>query len=212
METESYPDNWTARRIRVYRRDNYECQNCGQRGGPYGDTELQLHHVIPTSDEDAYRVANLETLCYDCHNAVHEQHVPRQTDPHASEQPDCDGGDADSGDEQTDADTLSRDRRVPTVSELRNEYLNGEIDEETFEDDIEDALKEHGPPHDDARATSNGGGSPNTTVRFWHTLVVVVAAYGLMAAVPTGVTSLIFLGSLALPALYIGALLFVYGT
>lgn len=29
----SYPDDWDKRRRKVYKRDSFECQNCGRKGG-----------------------------------------------------------------------------------------------------------------------------------------------------------------------------------
>lgn len=69
---EQYPDDWYSRRKKVYKRDNYTCQNCGERGGPYGDTELHAHHIIPKSKGGSHDLDNLETLCKYCHDKVHE--------------------------------------------------------------------------------------------------------------------------------------------
>lgn len=63
----------------VYRRDGYTCQRCGAEGGPHGDVELHAHHVVPKSQGGSHSLNNLTTLCYSCHNAVHDHHIPRQT-------------------------------------------------------------------------------------------------------------------------------------
>jgi len=69
-----YPDDWDARRRQVYGRDEWTCQNCGRRGGPYGDQELHCHHIVPKGRGGSHRVSNLVTLCEDCHKAVHNRY------------------------------------------------------------------------------------------------------------------------------------------
>lgn len=51
-------------RRQVYKRDNYTCQLCGQRGG-----KLHADHIIPFSVDKAKRfdIKNGRTLCVDCH-------------------------------------------------------------------------------------------------------------------------------------------------
>lgn len=68
---EKYPSDWECRRKKVYQRDNYTCQNCGATGGPHGNTELHAHHVVPKSEGGSNQLKNLQTLCRDCHNAIH---------------------------------------------------------------------------------------------------------------------------------------------
>lgn len=55
----------------MYRRDEYTCQNCGARGGPYGDTELHAHHIVPIAQGGSHKPSNLTTLCKQCHDAAH---------------------------------------------------------------------------------------------------------------------------------------------
>ena len=76
----SYPSNWDSLRKKVYKRDNYECQNCGRRGGPYGDSELQAHHIVPKRNGGSHRMGNLRTLCKGCHAAItYDQNAPTAT-------------------------------------------------------------------------------------------------------------------------------------
>lgn len=75
-----YPADWDDRRRRVYQRDGYQCQRCGARGGPYGDLELHCHHIVPVSEGGSHALANLTTLCWRCHDAVHDHHIPRMSD------------------------------------------------------------------------------------------------------------------------------------
>jgi len=73
----SYPSNWDSLRKKVYKRDNYECQNCGRRGGPHGDSELQAHHIVPKRNGGLHRMGNLRTLCKGCHDAItYDQNAP----------------------------------------------------------------------------------------------------------------------------------------
>lgn len=53
--------NW---RLRVFKRDNYTCQNCGKRGG-----ELHPDHIKQFAYHEDLRfdVANGRTLCKNCH-------------------------------------------------------------------------------------------------------------------------------------------------
>lgn len=76
----TYPHDWDERRRAVYRRDGYQCQNCDARGGSAGDTELHCHHIVPKSKGGSHDKSNLVTLCRDCHNRVHDQHIPEMSD------------------------------------------------------------------------------------------------------------------------------------
>jgi len=71
MSTDSgtgYPPDWERRRRRVLTRDDYTCQTCGDRGGPYGDVELHVDHILPKSRGGSHREENLQTLCRSCHD------------------------------------------------------------------------------------------------------------------------------------------------
>ena len=82
-QSNGYPSDWDRRRKRAYRRDNYECEVCGARGGPRGNAELHAHHIIPKSNGGSNSLNNLTTLCHYCHNLQHSHHVPKN-DPNAS--------------------------------------------------------------------------------------------------------------------------------
>lgn len=71
MGSDEYPLDWNSRRKKVYRRDGYECQNCGAIGGKKGNAELHAHHVVPKSKGGSHDTSNLVTVCKECHNAVH---------------------------------------------------------------------------------------------------------------------------------------------
>lgn len=68
------PSDWKRRRKEVFRRDNYECRNCGQKGGMDGEAELAAHHVVPVSAGGNSFLSNLITLCEDCHYAAHHSY------------------------------------------------------------------------------------------------------------------------------------------
>lgn len=66
-----YPTDWNSRRRDVYERDEYTCQNCGRKGGHRGNAELHAHHVVPKSKGGTHDLSNLQTVCKQCHKAIH---------------------------------------------------------------------------------------------------------------------------------------------
>lgn len=77
--SEKYPSNWGTLRKMAYRRDEYTCQNCGTRGGPYGDAVLHAHHGVPLSKGGANELSNLTTYCEKCHGAIHHKSIMAPT-------------------------------------------------------------------------------------------------------------------------------------
>lgn len=77
---DSYPHDWDERRRAVYQRDEYQCQNCGRRGGAAGNAELHCHHIVPKSKGGSHDATNLVTLCRNCHNQVHDHHIPKMSE------------------------------------------------------------------------------------------------------------------------------------
>jgi hypothetical protein len=59
-------------RMTVFRRDDYTCQHCGERGG-----KLNAHHIRPWKEAADLRFApsNGITLCKPCHINVHRIHT-----------------------------------------------------------------------------------------------------------------------------------------
>lgn len=57
-------------RKRVFSRDNYTCQHCGQYGGV-----LNAHHIKSYAKYPELRTNtdNGITLCYECHNKIHKR-------------------------------------------------------------------------------------------------------------------------------------------
>lgn len=47
-------------------RDGYKCQCCGKK-----DCRLEVHHLLPRSRGGSDKLANLITLCSDCHHLAH---------------------------------------------------------------------------------------------------------------------------------------------
>ena len=74
-----YPDDWDTRRKRVYRRDEYSCNNCAREGGPHGDHELHAHHIVPIASGGTHNETNLVTLCKACHRSIHNKNYKAPT-------------------------------------------------------------------------------------------------------------------------------------
>jgi nitrogen regulatory protein PII-like uncharacterized protein len=83
----NYPDDWDVRRRQVYQRDQYKCGNCNSEGGPYGDTELHAHHIVPKNSRGSDQFTNLVTLCADCHSRVHPDNEEMQECREPRDQP-----------------------------------------------------------------------------------------------------------------------------
>ncbi|MEB1809038.1 MAG: HNH endonuclease [Bacillaceae bacterium] len=87
---------WKSLRLKALQRDNYECQECKRLGRVHVDSvkedgkrksiELNVHHIkeIEIHPEEALNINNLETLCLDHHNEIHEKsfapHKPKWDD------------------------------------------------------------------------------------------------------------------------------------
>lgn len=57
-------ETWAALRAEVFRRDNYTCQYCSDRGG-----RLEADHLIPVSRGGETVLENLATACLACNRA-----------------------------------------------------------------------------------------------------------------------------------------------
>jgi len=69
------PSDWDSRRKKVYKRDGYECQYCGRKGGPRGSAELHAHHNMPRHSWGNHKLSNLTTYCSRCHRAIHNENI-----------------------------------------------------------------------------------------------------------------------------------------
>lgn len=75
-----YSDDWSDISEFVKEHDNYTCQNCGTRGRKYGPAELHAHHIKQKSEGGSDDPSNLRTLCWKCHNDVHDHYIRPMTD------------------------------------------------------------------------------------------------------------------------------------
>ena len=77
--------DWESLRQQALDRDNYECQQCKREGKVHVDSvkvdgerksiELNVHHKyeIERYPKLALVLDNLETLCLNCHNKMHDR-------------------------------------------------------------------------------------------------------------------------------------------
>jgi hypothetical protein len=61
-----YPENWAELREQVFKRDKYQCQNCGATG-----VRVNCHHIVPLNKGGTNQLSNLITLCEKCHAKIH---------------------------------------------------------------------------------------------------------------------------------------------
>lgn len=62
----AYPQNWSELKKEVLARDDRQCQGCGAK-----NTELHVHHRASLSRGGSNALANLVTLCRNCHREQH---------------------------------------------------------------------------------------------------------------------------------------------
>lgn len=70
---------WKSQRRKARARDNHTCQDCGITEQAWG-YQLDVHHIVPydTFDDpkEANDLANLITLCRNCHTQRHKEVLP----------------------------------------------------------------------------------------------------------------------------------------
>lgn len=81
MVRNSYPGDWQKRRYRTFKRDGFECQNCGENGSKSEPYELEAHHITPISEGGGHHLQNLTTVCHDCHIKIHSKGNGYAMDP-----------------------------------------------------------------------------------------------------------------------------------
>lgn len=59
---------WREVRERIFRRDDYTCRYCGQRGG-----KIECDHIIPLSQGGTDDDENLTTACRSCNRRKHSK-------------------------------------------------------------------------------------------------------------------------------------------
>lgn len=92
-----YPDNWDEIRHRVYNRDNHQCQECGAVGGKEGTAEIHAHHIVSPAAGGTHELANLKTLCAECHSDEHGRPVGKKARTAGSKQRSTDSTPANQG-------------------------------------------------------------------------------------------------------------------
>lgn len=55
---------WKVIRTEIFKRDDYTCQYCGERGG-----KIECDHVIPVSKGGDHKKTNLVTACFKCNRS-----------------------------------------------------------------------------------------------------------------------------------------------
>lgn len=73
LKTESdrpFAHVWREIRNRIFRRDDYTCQYCGERG-----RKLECDHVIPVARGGGHDDSNLVTACFACNRSKHDKLV-----------------------------------------------------------------------------------------------------------------------------------------
>lgn len=61
---------WAEIRLRIFVRDDYTCQYCGQRGG-----RLECDHVVPVARGGCHDDVNLVTACFICNRSKRDKLV-----------------------------------------------------------------------------------------------------------------------------------------
>lgn len=74
------PSDWSTRRRKAIERDDYECQNCGRKGGEKGHHQLHVHHIVPRNSKGRHKLSNLKTVCHQCHKAIHNEEIDAPTE------------------------------------------------------------------------------------------------------------------------------------
>lgn len=69
------PEDWSAVKLEVLRRDRYCCTKCGV--SVRGTNERAIHHIIPLSRGGRTVASNLTTLCDPCHESKHRHMATR---------------------------------------------------------------------------------------------------------------------------------------
>ncbi|KEZ51341.1 HNH endonuclease [Metabacillus indicus] len=70
---------WECKRIRILKRDLYECRECKRYGKKTAASTV--HHINPLLDKPELRLAtwNLLSLCNRCHDKMHDRTTDRLT-------------------------------------------------------------------------------------------------------------------------------------
>ena len=66
-------------RVRVFSRDNFQCQFCGKQRG---DVKIEIDHIIPVSLGGNSKLNNLQTLCRDCNIGKGQLKILKEQEGH----------------------------------------------------------------------------------------------------------------------------------
>ena len=64
-----YSSEWATLSKKCKIRDNYRCTQCNKKEAP--NNKLQAHHITSKSKNGRDDIANLRTLCEECHTLNH---------------------------------------------------------------------------------------------------------------------------------------------
>ena len=67
LPREGYGPHWKDLSRRTRQRDNWTCQQCGWRAVGRNRRFLHAHHIVPRGQGGADILANLTSLCLECH-------------------------------------------------------------------------------------------------------------------------------------------------
>lgn len=73
-------------REKVYKRDNYTCQNCDAKGGTRGKATLHAHHIVPKKNGGKNVMSNMKTFCVACHHSIHYDQKAPTAETHESKE------------------------------------------------------------------------------------------------------------------------------
>jgi len=81
MGDSKYPADWNKRRITLFNRHDWECQNCNDHVPRDSGRELHAHHIRPISEGGGHSLDNLLPLCEECHTDIHASDLETDLDP-----------------------------------------------------------------------------------------------------------------------------------
>ena|SRR6056297_961067 len=59
-------ERFSSMRKKVFERDLYTCQKCGQQNGKGNDVPLHIDHIVPIKYGGSSNMDNLQVLCQKC--------------------------------------------------------------------------------------------------------------------------------------------------
>lgn len=71
----TYPDDWELRKSLVIKNSEYECESCGEDSLP-----IHVHHIQELAAGGSNALENLQCLCEDCHDEIHNGLLSKNID------------------------------------------------------------------------------------------------------------------------------------